>query len=79
MRPWCRSSALENALGQVAGLRFIAHDVAPRAASGADAAVADDHHPGAEEIGTSLHAVMSQAAAGGISCLQDDAKVEHGK
>ena len=69
---------LEDALGQVPGLPFIPEDVAPTAPGGADAAVADLHHPDAEEIRPGLHAVLPQAAVSGISGLEGDAEVEHG-
>jgi len=60
------------------GLPFIANDIAPRPPGGADAAVPDFHHPDAEQIRPSLHAVVPGAAAGGISGFEDDAEVEHG-
>jgi hypothetical protein len=69
---------LEDAPGQVPGLLFIANDIAPRAPGGADAAVANLHHPDAEEIGPGLHAVLAGAAAGGILGFEGDAEVEHG-
>jgi hypothetical protein len=61
------------------GLRFIPEDIAPRVPGGADTAVADLHHPDAEEIGPGLHAVVPRAAAGGISGFEGDAEVEHGR
>ena len=69
---------LEDAPGQMPGLLFIANDIAPRAPGGADAAIADLHHPDTEEIGPGLHAILPQAAAGGISGFEGDAEVEHG-
>ena len=68
---------LEDAPGQVPGLPFIANDIAPRPPGGADAAVADLHHPDAEEIGPGLDAVLPEAAAGGIAGFEGDAEVEH--
>ena len=59
------------------GLPFIANDIAPRPPGGADAAVPDFHHPDAEQIRPSLHAVVPGAVAGGISGFEDDAEVEH--
>jgi hypothetical protein len=50
------------------GPLFIAYDIAPRApAGGADAAIADLHHPDTEKISPGLHPVLPQAAAGRIS------------
>ena len=57
---------------------FITNDIAPTAPGGADAAVADLHHPDAEEIRPGLHTVLPQAAVSGISGLEGDAEVEHG-
>ena len=70
---------VEDAPGQVPGLPFITNDKAPRPPGGADAAVADLHHPATQEIGTGLHAVVLGAAAGGISGFEGDAEVEHGR
>jgi len=75
----CGGPALEDALGQVPGLLFIANNIAPRAPGGADAAVGDFHHPNTEEIGAGLHAVLPGAAAGGIPGFEADAEVEHGR
>jgi hypothetical protein len=70
---------VEDAPGQVPGLPFIAKGMAPRAPGGADAAVVNLHHPGAEEIRPGLDAVVPQAAAGGIAGFEGDAEVEHGR
>ena len=59
------------------GLPFITNDKAPRPSGGADAAIADLHHPATEEIGPGLDAVLTGAAAGGISGFEGDAEVEH--
>ena len=67
---------LEDAPGQMPGLPFIAEDIAPTSPGGADAAVADLHHPDAEEIRPGLHAIPAEAAAGGIAGLEGDAEVE---
>ena len=68
---------LEDALGQMPGLPFITNDKAPRPSGGADAAIADLHHPATEEIGPGLDAVLTGTAAGGISGFEGDAEVEH--
>ena len=69
---------LEDALGQVPGLPFVANDKAPRPPGGADAAIANLHYPDAEQIRAGLDAVLPQAAAGGIPGFEDDAEVEYG-